>query len=257
MVDEGCLEGLTMRLLLVDEDHEIVAVYTYWLRTNGFEVRGATTATRTRAEWLEYQPGLVIMSRTLPDVDALALCADLQREYDALILVTASEKDAQAEIGCLTELADDFLEKPFSPQQLLAHVTALSRRAQARVSNRPSSVAAAGPLRVDVSLNIATLYDHMIHLSPTEARLAYLLVQNVNHVCTKDQIITHVWGYDGEGNSELIKSHIRRLRLKLEDEPSHPRLIVTVPGVGYMLTRRAVEAVGVGILAAPAYCSPP
>jgi DNA-binding response OmpR family regulator len=238
-----------MRILFVDEDREVIAVYTYWLRANGFDVRGANTAARARSDWLEYQPGLAIVSRTLPDVDALGFCAELQLQHDALVLIMASAKDGAAEIDCLTAMADDFLGKPFSPQLLLAHVAALSRRTKARLSVEPPNTVTVGQLRVDVSRHVAFNSGHAVRLSPTEATLASLLAQNANHVCTKEQIIAHVWGYNGDGSPELIKSHIRRLRMKLEEEPSHPRLIVTVPGVGYMLARRAVETVGVGMLA--------
>jgi DNA-binding response OmpR family regulator len=176
-------------------------------------------------------------------VDALALCWDLQSKHNALVLILAREEDVQWEIHCLEAGADDYLPKPFFPQQLLAHIHAVSRRARATLKMRPSSVVTVGPICIDSLRNSATAYGKMVQLTPTESKLLHMLAVNANDVCTADQIVTHIWGYDDADAASLIRSLIRRLRKKLEPDPSKPRFIVTVPKIGYMLVRQPEEPV--------------
>ena len=98
-----------------------------------------------------------------------------------------------------------------------------------------------GPLCVDLLHNQVSVQGIIFHLTPTESKLLHLLAINANDVCTAEQIVTHVWGYNGDGESCLIKAHIRHLRQKIEPDSGNPRYILTVPGVGYTLVRRPVE----------------
>jgi DNA-binding response OmpR family regulator len=177
----------------------------------------------------------------MKDVDVLALCRNLQTVHDALIMIVTSEPDVQTEIRCLESGVDDFLRKPFHPRQLLARIRALSRRSRTTLSLRPVSVTQVGPLRIDSLRNIVTVYGKTVRLTPTESKLLHLLALNANDVCPLEQIVTHVWGYDGDGDTSLIKAHIHHLREKIELDPSNPRFIVTVPGVGYTMLRTPEE----------------
>ncbi|MBA2285398.1 MAG: response regulator transcription factor, partial [Ktedonobacteraceae bacterium] len=109
------------------------------------------------------------------------------------------------------------------------------------VGQRPSSIITVGPICVDSLHNEVSMNGKTMHLTPTEGKLLHLLAVNANDVCTASQIVTHVWGYGESGDSSLIKAHIRHLRLKIEPDPGKPRYILTVPGVGYTLVRRAAE----------------
>ncbi|HZR42234.1 MAG TPA: response regulator transcription factor [Ktedonobacteraceae bacterium] len=227
-----------MKLLVIDSDRDLVEMLTSWLKTLGYEVYRAYTAERARTEWLEQQPDLVILDTALKDVDMLALCRELRSKHDALVLVVTDGKDVQDEVRCLESGADDYLRKPFFPSQLLARIRAVSRRARSTLERRPSSVVTVGPITVDSLHNEVTVRGKTVRLTPTESKLLHLLAINANDVCTANQIVTHVWGYDGDGDSCLIKAHIRHLRQKIEPDPSHPRYIQTVPGVGYSMVRR-------------------
>ncbi len=230
-----------MKLLVVDSDRDLVEMLTSWLKTLGYEVHRAYTAERARIEWIEQRPDLVIMDTALKDVDMLSLCRELRNKHDALILVVTDGKDVQDEVRCLESGADDYLRKPFFPSQLLARIRAVSRRARSTLERRPSSVVTVGPICVDSLHNEVTIHGKMTRLTPTESKLLHLLAISANEVCTANQIVTHVWGYDGEGDAGLIKAHIRHLRQKIEPNPSKPSYILTVPGVGYTLARHSSD----------------
>lgn len=229
-----------MKLLVIDSDRDLVEMLTSWLKTLGYEVRRAYSIERAKSEWLEQHPDLVIMDSSLRDVDTLALCRELRCKHDALVLIMA-DGDAQDEVRCLEAGADDYLRKPFFPSQLLARIRAVSRRSRSTLERRPSSIITVGPLCVDSLHNEVTVSGKTLRLTPTESKLLHLLAINANDVCTTGQIVTHVWGYDGDGDAGLIKAHIRHLRQKIEPDPAKPQYIVTVPGVGYTMIRRLIN----------------
>ena len=230
-----------MKLLVIDSDRDLVEMLTSWLKTLGYEVYRAYDAERARTEWLEQKPDLVILDTALKDIDMLGLCRELRIMHDALVLVVTDGKDVQDEVRCLESGADDYLRKPFFPSQLLARIRAVSRRARSSLERRPSSIVTVGPIYVDSLHNEVTIHGKTARLTPTESKLLHLLAISANDVCTASQIVTHVWGYDGDGDAGLIKAHIRHLRQKIEPDPGNPHYILTVPGVGYTLIRRNEE----------------
>ena len=230
-----------MKLLIIDSDRNFVEMYTAWLKTFGYEVYRAYTGEQAKAKWLEHQPDLVILESALKDIDALAMCLELQSKHDALILVVTEGKDSRDEVRCLESGVDDYLRKPFLPDQLLARIHAVSRRARSSVKIPPSSRIVVGPLCVDPLHNEASIHGKTVQLTPTQGKLLNLLATNADNVCTSSQIVAHVWGYYGIGDSTMIKTHIYNLRKKIERDPCSPHYILTVPGVGYTLLRRYDE----------------
>lgn len=227
-----------MKLLVVDSDRDLVEMLTSWLKTLGFDVRRAYTADRARIEWLEQRPDIVLMDTMLKDIDTLSLCRDLRDKHDALIIVITDSKEVHDEVRCLESGADDYIRKPFYPQQLLARIHAVSRRARSTLEQRPSAILTIGPICIDSLHNEVTIHGKTARLTPTESKMLHLLAINANDVCTGNQIVTHVWGYNGDGDASLIKAHIRHLRQKVEPDPGNPYYILTIPGVGYTLMRR-------------------
>lgn len=229
--------GESMNLLIVDRDRDQVEMLTSWLKTLGHEVHRAYTAEQARTEWEKYEPDLVILDTALEQIDGLVLCREMQQKHDALVLVLTYGTDVYDEIRCLQGGADGYLRKPFLPGQLLAHLQAVSRRARSTLRQQPSSIISVGPLRVDVMHNEAMVYDKTVHLTRTEGKLLHFLAANVNNVCSYEQIVSHIWGLGYEGDTGLIKAHIRHLRQKIEMDPTNPCYILTVPGIGYTLKR--------------------
>lgn len=228
--------GETMKLLIIDSDRDLVEMLTNWLKTLGHEVYRAYTGERAAVEWKQRQPELVIIDPTLKDTDGLTLCQQMRSQHDALVLVVMDGKDVQDEIRCLESGADDYLRKPFFPTQFLARLRTVSRRRRSTLSLRPASIVTVGPFRVDSLQNEVTVDSKKVPLTPTESKLLHLLAVNANTVCTADHIVAHIWGFGNDGDSSLIKAHIRHLRQKIERDPSRPTYLLTVPGVGYTLT---------------------
>ena len=228
-----------MKLLIVDTDRDLIEMLTGWLKTLGYAVHRAYSGQQARNVWTEQHPDLVILDTALKDEDALSLCHDMRHRHDALVLVMTDDKDVHNEVRCLESGADDYLRKPFFPAQLLARIHALSRRHRPTLELRPSSVITVGPIRVDSLHNEVSMHGKSARLTPTESKMLHLLAINANNVCTAHQIVMHVWGFDDEGDTSLIKAHIRHLRQKVEPDPATPYYILTVPGVGYTLVRRS------------------
>lgn len=230
-----------MKILIIDSDRYLVEMLTSWLKTLGYEVYRAYTGERARVEWEQQQPDLVILDTALKDVDVLTLCRDMRNVHDALVLVLTDGKDVQDEVHCLESGADDYMRKPFFPTQLLARIHAVSRRGRSTLNQRPFSIITVGPICVDSLHNEVTINGKVARLTPTESKLLHLLAINANNVCTAGQIVSYVWGFGNDGDTCLIKAHIRHLRQKIEPNPNKPSYILTVPGVGYSLIHHPVE----------------
>lgn len=234
--------GVSLNILVVDSDRDMVEMLTGWLRTRGYAVHFSFTADRIRTMWMEREPDLVILDVAMPGVDALAICREMRTQHDALILAVTTDHNTQTEVHCLESGADAFLPKPFLPKQLLAHIHALGRRVRSTLQRQPSSIMTVGPIHFDASRNEVTIDGRMSRLTPTESRILQILAANTGDVCTLNQIVSHAWGYGDDGDTYLIKAHIRHLREKIEPAPSKPRYIRTVPGVGYTMSTGGATA---------------
>lgn len=230
-----------MKLLVVDNDRYWVEMLVGWLKTMGYEVSRAYTGKQMRLEWLQQQPDLVLVDSQLPDIDVLEMFRELRIQHDALVLIMSEGKEIEEEVRYLQSGADDYLRKPFFPGQLLARISALTRRGRSTLKIRPFSVITRGPLQIDSLHNTVSIYGKSAYLTPTESKILYLLAANINQVCTAEQIVTYVWGYHGDGDVSLIKAHIRHLRKKVEADPGNPRFILTVTGVGYKLVHAPAQ----------------
>src|SRR5438067_12448309 len=172
-----------MKLLIVDHDRYLVEMLTSWLKTLGFDVSRAYTGERARSEWEEGHPDMVILDTQLKDVDALAMCRQMQQQHDALVLVMTDGKEVQHEIECLEAGADDYLRKPFFPSKLLARIRALSRRGRSTLQQRPFSIITGGPICLDPLHNEVTDIVKSSRLAPSELKLLHLLTSSSSHDC--------------------------------------------------------------------------
>src|SRR5713101_7857208 len=177
-----------MKLVIVDNDRDMVEMLTRWLETLGYEVYRAYNGERAKIEWEEQKPDLVILDTALKDINALEMCRELRHQHDALVLVITDSKDVQDEVRCLESGADDYLRKPFFPLQLLARIHAVSRRGRSTLALRPSSILTVGPIRVDSLHNEVSVHEKISRLTPTESKLLHLLATNAGNVCTANQI---------------------------------------------------------------------
>jgi len=189
-----------MKLLVVDSDRNMVEMLTAWLKVLGYQVSRAYTGEQAKVKWIEHQPDLVLLDSALQDIDALAMCRDLRSKHDALVLVITLEKDVYDEVRCLEAGVDDYLRKPFLPDQLLARIRSLERRSRSTAKLPPSSRINIGPICFDPLRNTVIMRGKSTRLTPTEGKLLTLLAVNANDVCTAEQIVSHVWGFGDTGD---------------------------------------------------------
>lgn len=228
--------GDIVNILVVDSDQDTIEMVCSWLQYRGHKVHYCYSADKARVAWLERKPDVAIVDVETPGVNLLRMLDELRPQHDGMILAMSEEPSANLEAFCLESGADAFVAKPFLPKLLVAHLNALSRRMRDTVQRQPASVFTVGPIRLDASRNEVRVNGQDHHLTPIQSRILQKLAMNAGDVCPLQQIVSYAWGYGEDGDTYLIKAHIRNLREKVEPEPSEPRYIITVPGVGYMLT---------------------
>jgi DNA-binding response OmpR family regulator len=224
-----------VKLLVVDDDSDMLAVVSFALRQAGYPVVQANSYGTALAVYRAEAPDLAILDINLPGGSGFELCAALRAE-SALPIMMLTARGEEADLVRALELgADDYLTKPFSPRTLLARVKALLRRAQVAGAGQTPPTRA-GELTLDsdaLSLKIGA--DREVRITPLEARLLQLLVAHNTQVVATDRLLAHIWGHRGGGDRQLLKQLVHRLRQKLDDDPEQPRWIETIPSVGYRL----------------------
>ncbi len=220
-------------VLVVDDDPIVLDVVVRYLERDGFRTLTAADGEAARALLERERPSLVVLDVMLPGIDGLSLCRWI-RATSALpvILLTARGEEADRIVG-LELGADDYVTKPFSPRELATRVRTVLRRTSAAPPR-------AEPLKIgELALNASTREVHrngeLLKLTVKEFDLLWFLASNPNHVFSRDQLMDRIWGYGAAFDTGTITVHIRRLREKIECDPSQPQLLETVWGVGYRL----------------------
>jgi DNA-binding response OmpR family regulator len=227
------------RILIVDDDRNLLELLAFALtKTADHQVEKTALATQALISWREYKPDLVILDANMPDGDGFEVCrmARLEGLSTPVVMLTARTRDEDMAEGFAVG-ADDYVTKPFSPDLLIARINAVLRRSPASSpADEPIlEPIAIGAILMDPASQDFTRNGHRVKLTPIEFRLLYLLLQHRNRVLRSDIIIDRVWGTDTSDDGGSLKAHIRHLREKVELDPSRPELVITVPGVGYMV----------------------
>ncbi|SRR5258708_22941039 len=218
-------------LLVVDDDPRITDLVRRILAYDGYSVAVAATGDEALSRVLERPPALIVLDIMLPGVDGLEVTRRLRAAGDNVPVLLLTAKDAVADrVTGLKTGADDYLVKPFAPEELLARVEALLRRAQPE----RNEVLRYADVELDTGTRIAHRATREIELSPTEFELLALFMRRPRQVLTRDVILDRVWGLDFEGSSNVLEVYVGYLRAKLE-AAGEPRLIHTIRGVGYVL----------------------
>jgi two-component system, OmpR family, response regulator RegX3 len=224
---------LSARVLLVDDDPGVREVVTYALRREGFSVEeaadGEQALERTRTDGFD----VVILDLMLPGVSGTEVCRTLRAHSNVpIIMLTAKDAEIDKVVG-LELGADDYVTKPYSPRELVARIRAVLRRG-VEPDLAPMTLEA-GPVRMDVERHVVTVDGAAQRLPLKEFELLELFLRNPGRVLTRGQLIDRVWGSDYVGDTKTLDVHVKRLRAKLEPDPSHPTMLVTVRGLGYKL----------------------
>jgi two-component system response regulator RegX3 len=221
------------RVLVVEDEESFSDALSYMLRKEGFEVSVAGTGTSALTEFDRTGADIVLLDLMLPEMSGTEVCRQLrQRSHVPIIMVTARDSEIDKVVG-LEIGADDYVTKPYSPRELVARIRAVLRRQTVDVAELSAPTLAAGPVRMDVERHVVTVDGAAVQLPLKEFELLELLLRNAGRVLTRGQLIDRVWGADYVGDTKTLDVHVKRLRSKVEPEPSTPRYIVTVRGLGY------------------------
>jgi two-component system response regulator RegX3 len=218
---------------VVEDEESFSDALSYLLRKEGFEVSAAATGTAALTEFDRTGADIVLLDLMLPEMSGTEVCRQLrQRSQVPIIMVTARDSEIDKVVG-LEIGADDYVTKPYSPRELVARVRAVLRRRSSETADPNTSALAAGPVRMDIERHVVTVGGSAVQLPLKEFELLELLLRNAGRVLTRGQLIDRVWGADYVGDTKTLDVHVKRLRSKVEPEPSTPRFIVTVRGLGY------------------------
>ena len=224
------------KILVVEDEIKLVQLLRRVLTATHFTVvttgKGENAVEMAALE----QPDLVLLDLVLADaLDGYAVARRIREFSDVpIIMLTAKARESDLLRGYEAG-ADDYLTKPFSARELLARVRAVLKRTRRQAAPVPEAEIECGPLRLDLARRRVVLAGNEVRLTRTEYNLLRQLAAHPNQVLLHDQLLTAVWGAEYRNDLDYLRAYIRFLRRKLEAEPSSPRLIVTVPGVGYML----------------------
>jgi two-component system response regulator RegX3 len=221
------------RVLVVEDEESFSDALSYVLRKEGFEVSIAATGPTALTEFDRSGADIVLLDLMLPEMSGTEVCRQLRQKSSVpIIMVTARDSEIDKVVG-LEIGADDYVTKPYSPRELVARIRAVLRRQSSDASELQAPTLAAGPVRMDVERHVVTVNGDAVQLPLKEFELLELLLRNAGRVLTRGQLIDRVWGADYVGDTKTLDVHVKRLRSKIEPEPSTPRFIVTVRGLGY------------------------
>jgi two-component system, OmpR family, alkaline phosphatase synthesis response regulator PhoP len=228
------------RLLIVEDDKDIVELVRYNLEKEGYQTNVAVDGLTALSTLKKSPPDLVILDLMLPKLPGLEVCREIRRDQTLnrlpILMLTARGEEADRVVG-LEMGADDYVTKPFSPRELLARVKALLRRAEPP-SDSPRTIEV-GKLAIDPASYRVSHSGKAVPLSTLEFRLLYYLASRPNRVFTRDQLLDAVWGTDRFVTPRSVDVYVRRLREKIEGDPENPVHLKTVRGAGYLFETRA------------------
>ena len=221
------------KILVVDDDAKILKIVKHCLEKEGFRVVTAADGEEALSTVNKEQPDLVILDLMLPKLNGLDVCRALTAGYAVPIIILSAKGDELDRIVGLRLGVDDYLSKPFSPVELVLRVQAVIRRVQGWAKHPISQVLEYHALHIDAGARTVTIQGKAINLTSKEFELLWLLVSNRQQVFTRMQLLNKIWHSDYEGDENTVTVHVRRLREKIEPDPSSPFYIKTVWGVGY------------------------
>jgi DNA-binding response OmpR family regulator len=226
------------RLLFIEDDDQIRLALRLALEDEGYQVDEARDGRSGLAAFERQEPDLVLVDLRLPDIQGFDVVRALRAKSIVPMIIVTAQTDTYDMVAGLEAGADDYVTKPVVPKELAARIRALLRRVQlhetttSSASPRPTVI---GDLELRREQGVVLKRGQELPLTKTEFLLLFEFADHPGIVLSRDQLLERVWGYDYLGDSRLVDAHIRRLRVKIEDQPDDPRLVVTVRGIGYKL----------------------
>jgi len=223
------------RILLVEDEESYREPLTYQLTREGYEVTTAADGDEALTAFQRSAPDLVLLDLMLPGRSGVEVCREL-RKTSAVPVIMLTAKDGEIDKVVGLELgADDYVTKPYSFRELLARIRAVLRRGSESATQEEASVVRAGAVEMDVDRHEVRVDGQDVSMPLREFELLELFLRNPGRVLTRGQLIDRIWGADYVGDTKTLDVHVKRLRAKIEADPVHPQLLVTVRGLGYKL----------------------
>jgi two-component system response regulator MtrA len=217
------------RILVVDDDPALAEMLTIVMRGEGLESIVVRDGSHALEAFHEARPDLVLLDLMLPGTSGLDVCKQIRLESGVPIIMLTAKTDTVDVVLGLESGADDYVMKPFKPKELTARIRARLRRGD----NGGSEQLRVADVDIDVPGHQVTRGDDPITLTPLEFDLLVALARNPRQVFTREVLLEQVWGYHHAADTRLVNVHVQRLRSKVEKDPEHPEVVVTVRGVGY------------------------
>jgi DNA-binding response OmpR family regulator len=228
--NNGAMPG---RVLIVEDDADVRAMLRVLLEDDGYSVIEASDGDTAVSRAMSEQPDLILLDLRLPGRHGLDVCRVVRQRSNVPIIVVSAQADSVDVVAALEGGADDYVTKPFVARELSARIRALIRRASDRGVGPDHFLV--GDLEIRPADGVVRKGTHTIQLTRTEFHLLCELAEHMGAVLSRDQLLARVWGYESGDDSRTVDAHVRRLRTKIEADPSAPRLLVTVRGLGYKL----------------------
>ena len=217
------------RVLVVDDDPALAEMLTIVLRGEGFDTAVVGDGTRALPAVRDLRPDVVLLDLMLPGMNGIDVCRAIRSESGVPIVMLTAKTDTVDIVLGLESGADDYVVKPFKPKELVARIRARVRRTE----TEPAEQLSIGDVSIDVPAHQVTRDGVQIALTPLEFDLLVALARKPRQVFTREVLLEQVWGYRHAADTRLVNVHVQRLRSKVERDPEHPEVVLTVRGVGY------------------------
>ncbi|PIU57453.1 MAG: DNA-binding response regulator [Chloroflexi bacterium CG07_land_8_20_14_0_80_51_10] len=220
-------------ILVVDDEPRIVEVISMNLDLEGYRVFGAANGREALKKLTQELPDLVILDVMMPEMDGFETLREIRQVSTIPIIMLTVKGEEVDKIKGLELGADDYMTKPFSPQELVSRVKAMLRRAEMPTAAPKTEIRVDDDLSIDFSRRRVVVRGKEVHLRPTEYRLLYHLVSNAGHILTHETLLRRVWGHEYRDEDHYLWLYVTYLRQKIEEDPKRPKYILGERGIGY------------------------
>ncbi|MBI9001661.1 MtrAB system response regulator MtrA [Corynebacterium sp. CCM 9185] len=220
---------MNAKILVVDDDPAISEMLTIVLQAEGFDTVAVMDGAQAVAVAEREQPDLILLDLMLPGMNGIDICRIIRKKSTVPIVMLTAKTDTVDVVLGLESGADDYVNKPFKPKELVARIRARLRR----TDDEPNEKLEVGDLTIDVPGHMVKRGDTEIQLTPLEFDLLLQMARRPRQVFTREELLEKVWGYRHASDTRLVNVHVQRLRAKIEKDPENPQIVLTVRGVGY------------------------
>jgi two-component system, OmpR family, response regulator RegX3 len=226
------------RVLIVEDEESFADPLAFLVSREGYAVAVASTGNQALEEFDREGADVVLLDQTLSGMSGTEVCRQLRERSDVPVIMVGARDSEMDRVVAFELGADDYVTKPFSVRELILRLRAVLRRRTCRHCDTPApepGTLAAGPIRVDLVRHVVTIRGSEVHMPLKEFELLELLVRNLGRVMPRAELIERIWGSDYFGDTKTLDVHVRRLRAKIEQDPSAPMHLVNVRGLGFKL----------------------